>query len=115
MPSSQLSYAEATLSMDLHAWIAAHNHAYAYFGDVTQIVVLDNFKASVTKHTVRELVVILLTNSWLNITILSLCLHTFVLLKINPKFLLSRITVAIDNNCRVFYYSSGYDEKGFPP
>lgn len=56
LPCSQLSYAEATLSMDLHAWIAVHNHAYQYFGGATQIIVPDNLKASVTKHTTRELV-----------------------------------------------------------
>lgn len=55
-PCSQLSYAEATLSMDLHAWITAHNHAFEYFGGTTQIIVQDNLKASVTKHTSRELV-----------------------------------------------------------
>lgn len=56
LPCSQLSYAEATLSMNLSAWITAHNHAYAYFGGSTQIVIPDNLKASVTKHTLRELV-----------------------------------------------------------
>jgi len=56
LPCSQLSYAEATLSMNLSSWIAAHNHAYAYFGGSTQIVIPDNLKASVTKHTLRELV-----------------------------------------------------------
>src|SRR5699024_8721100 len=56
LPCSQLSYAEATLSMDLHSWITAHNHAYEYFGGTTQILVPDNLKASVTKHTTRELI-----------------------------------------------------------
>lgn len=56
LPCSQLSYAEATLSMDLHSWISAHNHAYKFFGGVTQIIVPDNLKASVTKHTSRELI-----------------------------------------------------------
>lgn len=56
LPCSQLSYAEASLSMDLHSWIIAHIHAYDYFGGVTQIVVPDNLKTSVTKHTSRELV-----------------------------------------------------------
>ncbi|WP_255259828.1 IS21 family transposase [Lentibacillus sp. CBA3610] len=56
LPCSQLSYAEATLSMDLNAWIMAHNHAYDYFGGSTQIIVPDNLKASVTKHTTRDLV-----------------------------------------------------------
>ncbi|CAM3130633.1 hypothetical protein [Sporolactobacillus spathodeae] len=56
LPCSQLSYAEATLSMDLHSWIIAHRHAYEFFGGVTQIVVPDNLKTSVTKHTRKELV-----------------------------------------------------------
>lgn len=56
LPCSQLSYAEATLSMDLHSWIDVHIHAYDYFGGVTQIVVPDNLKTGVTKHTSRELV-----------------------------------------------------------
>jgi len=56
LPCSQLSYAEATLSMDLNSWITAHNRAYAYFGGTTQIIVPDNLKASVTKHTASELV-----------------------------------------------------------
>lgn len=56
LPCSQLSYAEATLSMNLSSWITAHNHAYPYFGGSTQIVIPDNLKASVTKHTLRELV-----------------------------------------------------------
>jgi len=55
LPCSQISYAEATLSMDLHAWIKVHNHAYEYFGGVTQIVVPDNLKTGVTKHTAKEL------------------------------------------------------------
>ncbi len=56
LPCSKISYAEATLSMDLSSWITAHNHAYAYFGGTTQIIVPDNLKASVTKHTSKELV-----------------------------------------------------------
>ncbi|GEB78528.1 IS21 family transposase [Sporolactobacillus inulinus] len=56
LPCSLLSYAEATLSMDLHSWIIAHRHAYEYFGGVTQIVVPDNLKTSVTKHTRKELI-----------------------------------------------------------
>jgi transposase len=56
LPCSQFSYAEATLSMDLQSWITAHNNAYKYFGGSTQIVVPDNLKTSVTKHTTRELI-----------------------------------------------------------
>ena len=56
LPCSQISYAEATLSMNLNSWITAHNRAYAYFGGATQIVVPDNLKTSVTKHTNQDLV-----------------------------------------------------------
>ncbi|TDQ31889.1 IS21 family transposase [Aureibacillus halotolerans] len=56
LPCSQFSYAEASLSMDSYSWITAHNHAYQYFGGTTQILVPDNLKTSVTKHTTRELV-----------------------------------------------------------
>ncbi|QOY38264.2 IS21 family transposase [Anaerobacillus isosaccharinicus] len=56
LPCSQFSYAEASLSMDSQSWINAHNSAYKYFGGSTQIVVPDNLKTSVTKHTARELI-----------------------------------------------------------
>lgn len=56
LPCSQLAYAEATLSMDLTAWITAHTHAYEYYGGVTQILVPDNLKTGVTKHSSKELV-----------------------------------------------------------
>ncbi|MFC5734283.1 IS21 family transposase, partial [Cytobacillus gottheilii] len=55
-PCSQFSYAEASLSMDSHSWITLHNNAYSYFGGTTQIVVPDNLKTCVTKHTTRELI-----------------------------------------------------------
>ena len=42
--------------MDLNAWIGAHNRAFEYFGGSTQIVVPDNLKTSVTRHTLKELV-----------------------------------------------------------
>ena len=56
LPCSQLSYAEATSSMNLSSWITVHNHAYEYFGGSTQIITPDNLKASVTRHTLKELV-----------------------------------------------------------
>ncbi len=56
LPCSQISYAEATLSMDLDAWVSAYNNTYDYFGGVTQIIVPDNLKTGVTKHTPKELV-----------------------------------------------------------
>lgn len=54
LPCSQLSYAESTLSMDLHAWIGAHNRAFEYFGGVTQILVPDNLKTGVTNILSRS-------------------------------------------------------------
>jgi transposase len=56
LPCSQLSYAEATLSMNLSSWISIHNRMFEYFGGSTQIIVPDNLKASVTKHTLHELI-----------------------------------------------------------
>lgn len=56
LPCTQLSYAEATLSMDLSSWITAHNHMYDYFGGTTQIIVPDNLKTSVTKHSLQDLI-----------------------------------------------------------
>ncbi|MCR2823897.1 IS21 family transposase [Lederbergia panacisoli] len=56
LPCSQISYAEASLSMDLQSWITAHNHAFKYFGGVTQIIVPDNLRTGVTKHTSKELI-----------------------------------------------------------
>ncbi len=56
LPCSQISYAEASLSMDLHSWITAHNRAFAYLGGSTHILVPDNLKTGVTKHTTRELI-----------------------------------------------------------
>ncbi|SFM18536.1 IS21 family transposase [Salibacterium qingdaonense] len=56
LPCSQLSYVEGSLSMDLAAWIKLHQRAFAYMGGVTQIIVPDNLKTGVTKHTFKELV-----------------------------------------------------------
>lgn len=42
--------------MDSQSWINVHNNAYKYFGGSTQIIVPDNLKTSVTKHTTRELI-----------------------------------------------------------
>lgn len=55
LPCSKLSYAEASLSIDLQSLIRLYNNAFAYFGETTQIIVPGNLKASVTKHTIQEL------------------------------------------------------------
>ncbi|WP_240377292.1 IS21 family transposase [Bacillus piscicola] len=56
LPCSQLSYVEGSLSMGLSDWIKLHQHAFAYMGGTTQIIVPDNLKTGVTKHTSKELV-----------------------------------------------------------
>jgi transposase len=56
LPYSGYAYAEAFLSRVQDAWLTAHVNAYAYFGGVTRIVVPDNLKTGVIKHTKDELV-----------------------------------------------------------
>ena len=56
LPYSGYSYAEAFLSQDQEAWIAAHVNAYAFFGGVTRLLVSDNLKTGVLKNTKSELV-----------------------------------------------------------
>jgi transposase len=46
---SGLLYAEATRGQDLGSWVAAHVHAWAAWGGVTEVLVPDNLKAAVTK------------------------------------------------------------------
>jgi transposase len=57
LPYSGYTYAEASLSMNEEAWINAHVNAYAFFGGVTRILVPDNLKTGVTKHTRGEIIV----------------------------------------------------------
>jgi transposase len=56
LPYSGYSYAEAFLSRNQESWIAAHVNAYSYFGGVTRVVVPDNLKTGVIKHTREEVV-----------------------------------------------------------
>jgi len=42
------TYAEATLSLDLFAWISAHCRAFEFFGGVTEAVIPDNTKTAVS-------------------------------------------------------------------
>lgn len=46
---SQYAYVEAFLAQDMECWIAAHIHAFRYFGGITRIVVPDNLKTGVDK------------------------------------------------------------------
>ena len=54
LPYSGYTYIEAFLSQNQEAWIAAHVNAYSYFGGVTRILVPDNLKTGVVKHTRME-------------------------------------------------------------
>lgn len=54
---SKYSYAEAFVDMKEAAWIAAHNHAYRYFGGVTRILAPDNLKTGVVSNTKHETVI----------------------------------------------------------
>ena len=56
LPYSGYAYAEAFLNQDQEAWIAAHVNAYAHFGGVVRMLVPDNLKTGVTKHTRSEIV-----------------------------------------------------------
>ena len=46
--ASNYTYIEASLSLDLYAWISAHCRALEYFGGVPEIIVPDNLKTGVT-------------------------------------------------------------------
>ena len=56
LPYSGYAYAEAFLSQNQEAWICAHVNAYTYFGGVARILVPDNLKTGVLKHTLSEIV-----------------------------------------------------------
>jgi transposase len=56
LPYSGYAYAEAFSSQNQEAWIAAHVNAYKYFGGVTRMLVPDNLKTGVVKHTRNEIV-----------------------------------------------------------
>lgn len=56
LPYSGYAYTEAFLDMKQEAWIAAHVHAYNYFGGVTRILTPDNLKTGVIKNTRTETV-----------------------------------------------------------
>jgi transposase len=57
LPYSGYTYVEAFLSQDQQSWIQAHVNAYGYFGGVTRILVPDNLKTGITRHTRHETVV----------------------------------------------------------
>jgi transposase len=47
--ASNYTYAEATASQTAADWIGAHQRAFAFFGGVTNAVVIDNLKSGVTQ------------------------------------------------------------------
>ena len=52
--ASSFTYAEAVWSQKLPDWIAAHIHAFAFFGGVARQTVSDNLKAGITKACFHE-------------------------------------------------------------
>jgi len=56
LPYSSYAYAEAFFDMKQESWITAHVNAYNYFGGVARILIPDNLKTGVVKHTRNELV-----------------------------------------------------------
>jgi len=57
LPYSGYTYVEAFLSQDQQSWIQAHVNSYGFFGGVTRILVPDNLKTGITKHTRQEIVI----------------------------------------------------------
>ena len=54
---SGLAFAMATVDMKMPSWIKCHIKMYEYFGGVSKILVPDNLKTGVTKHTKDEIVI----------------------------------------------------------
>ena len=52
--SSQLTYAEASLSQKSEDWIRSNERSFIYFGGATQAIVPDNLKSGVTKSNKYE-------------------------------------------------------------
>ncbi len=56
LPCSLYSYAEAFPNMKSTNWIKSHIHAFEFFGGITRIIVPDNLKTGVIRHTRNELI-----------------------------------------------------------
>ena len=56
LPYSGYAYAEAFLNRKQEAWALAHVNAYNFFGGVARLLVPDNLKTGVTKHTRNEII-----------------------------------------------------------
>lgn len=52
--ASNYTYAEPTLSMDLHSWIGSHVRAFEFFGGVPELLVPDNTKTGVIHPSLYE-------------------------------------------------------------
>lgn len=52
--ASSYTYVEALRSQDLESWIAAHVHAFSFFGGVTKVLVPDNLKSGVIASSLYE-------------------------------------------------------------
>jgi transposase len=49
LPCSGYAYAEGFLNQTMESWIAAHVHAYEFFGGATRLLIPDNLKTGVEK------------------------------------------------------------------
>ena len=49
LPCSGYAYAQGFLNQTMESWIAAHVHAYQFFGGVTRLLIPDNLKTGITK------------------------------------------------------------------
>ena len=56
LPYSGYAYVEAFADRTQENWIAAHVNAYRYYGGATRILIPDNLKTGVTKHTKTDVV-----------------------------------------------------------
>jgi len=56
LPYSGYAFCEAFTDMKTPSWIAGHVDAYTFFGGVTKMLVPDNLKTGVQKHTNTELI-----------------------------------------------------------
>jgi transposase len=56
LPYSGYAYVEGALNRNQESWTAAHVNAYRFFGGVTRILVPDNLKTGVIKHSRSEVI-----------------------------------------------------------
>ena len=56
LPYSQYSYAEVMEDMKEHSWITAHIHMLEFFGGTTAMIIPDNLKTGVIKHSKHDII-----------------------------------------------------------